>query len=88
INAAHQAKVSGVFELNARGFLLRPLLALRLGVPWVPILKACRLDGSNIQVTYKNEYVPNTFEKIDDALRSGQNIIILYNAIASGASPK
>ena len=51
-------KVDVVVGLDARGFLLGPIIALRLGAAFVPIRKKGKLPGPCTSVTYEKEYGP------------------------------
>lgn len=42
--------------LDARGFLLGPLIALRLGAAFVPVRKDGKLPGACVKASYKKEY--------------------------------
>lgn len=48
--------VEAVVGLEARGFLFGPIIALRLGLPFIPIRKKGKLPGEKVQVSYKLEY--------------------------------
>lgn len=45
-----------VVALDARGFLLGPIIALQLGVPFAAIRKKNKLPGETISVAYELEY--------------------------------
>lgn len=49
-------KIDVVVGLDARGFLLGPIIALRLGAAFVPIRKAGKLPGQCVDATYEKEY--------------------------------
>lgn len=49
-------KVDVIVGLDARGFLLGPIVALRLGVAFVPVRKKGKLPGTCITATYEKEY--------------------------------
>jgi adenine phosphoribosyltransferase len=49
-------KVDVIVGLDARGFLLGPILALRLGAAFVPVRKQGKLPGQCIQASYEKEY--------------------------------
>lgn len=48
--------VDVVVGLEARGFLFAPIIALRLGLPFVAIRKKGKLPGETVAVEYKLEY--------------------------------
>lgn len=49
-------KVDVVVGLDARGFLIGPLIALRLGAAFVPVRKRGKLPGPCKQTSYEKEY--------------------------------
>lgn len=49
-------KIDVVVGLDARGFLLAPIIALRLGAAFVPVRKAGKLPGQCLNVSYDKEY--------------------------------
>ncbi|KAL6299104.1 phosphoribosyltransferase-like protein [Sparassis latifolia] len=81
-------KIDVVVGLDARGFLLGPIIALRLGAAFVPVRKRGKLPGKCIQATYEKEYGPDIFEMQSDAIQPGQNVIVVDDLIATGGSAK
>lgn len=55
-------KIDVVVGLDARGFLLGPIIALRLGAAFVPVRKAGKLPGECVKVEYEKEYGSDFFE--------------------------
>jgi adenine phosphoribosyltransferase len=49
-------KIDVVVGLDARGFLLGPIIALRLGAAFVPVRKKGKLPGKCITAKYEKEY--------------------------------
>jgi adenine phosphoribosyltransferase len=49
-------KIDVIVGLDARGFLLGPSIALRLGAAFVPVRKQGKLPGKCVTVTYEKEY--------------------------------
>ena len=49
-------KIDVVVGLDARGFLLGPVIALRLGAAFVPVRKKGKLPGECVKATYEKEY--------------------------------
>ena len=49
-------KIDVVVGLDARGFLLGPTIALRLGAAFIPVRKQGKLPGKCIQASYEKEY--------------------------------
>ena len=42
--------------LDARGFLLGPIIALRLGAAFAPVRKPGKLPGTTVTATFEKEY--------------------------------
>ena len=49
-------KVDVVVGLDARGFLIGPIIALRLGAAFVPVRKSGKLPGACVNASYQKEY--------------------------------
>jgi adenine phosphoribosyltransferase len=49
-------KIDVVVGLDARGFILGPLIALRLGASFVPVRKKGKLPGETVHAEYHKEY--------------------------------
>jgi adenine phosphoribosyltransferase len=49
-------KPDAVVALDARGFLLGPLIALHFDIPFIPIRKKGKLPGKVMQATFALEY--------------------------------
>jgi adenine phosphoribosyltransferase len=49
-------KIDVVVGLDARGFILGPIIALRLGAAFVPVRKRGKLPGKCVSATYEKEY--------------------------------
>ncbi|KIM90710.1 hypothetical protein PILCRDRAFT_981 [Piloderma croceum F 1598] len=81
-------KIDVVVGLDARGFLLGPIIALRLGAAFVPVRKRGKLPGQCVSATYEKEYGSDTFEMQEDAIMPGQSVIIIDDLIATGGSAK
>jgi adenine phosphoribosyltransferase len=88
ITSSGLPKIDVIVGLDARGFLLGPLIALRLGAAFVPVRKAGKLPGETTQVSYAKEYGTDLFEMQVGAVKPGQTVIILDDLIATGGSAK
>lgn len=49
-------KIDVVVGLDARGFLLGPIIAMRLGAAFVPVRKQGKLPGECVKAQYEKEY--------------------------------
>jgi len=81
-------KIDVVVGLDARGFLLGPIIALRLGAAFVPVRKKGKLPGQCVTATYEKEYGADSFEMQADAIKPGQSVIVVDDLIATGGSAK
>ncbi|KII94784.1 hypothetical protein PLICRDRAFT_97460 [Plicaturopsis crispa FD-325 SS-3] len=81
-------KIDVVVGLDARGFLLGPIIALRLGAAFVPVRKQGKLPGKCDVASYEKEYGVDSFEMQTGAITSGQNVVIIDDLIATGGSAK
>lgn len=53
VHKAPNKKIDVVVGLDARGFLLGPIIAMRLGAAFVPVRKAGKLPGECVKVEYE-----------------------------------
>ncbi|KAJ1673799.1 adenine phosphoribosyltransferase, partial [Spiromyces aspiralis] len=79
-------KIDVVVGLDARGFLLGPLLALELDSAFAPVRKSGKLPGEVVQFEYVKEYGTDAFEMQADAVKAGQNVVIVDDLLATGGS--
>ena len=80
------ARINYVLGLDARGFLLGPVIAQRLGAGFVPVRKQGKLPGACVQATFEKEYGADVFEMQRDAIPAGANVLIVDDLIATGGS--
>jgi len=79
-------KIDVVAGIEARGFILAPAVALRLGTGFVPIRKPKKLPWKTSRVTYELEYGTDTLEIHQDAVRSGQRVLLVDDLLATGGT--
>src|SRR5690606_16013163 len=63
-----------VVGVDSRGFLFGPMIAVKLGVPFIPIRKKGKLPGKTLSETYALEYGTATVEIHDDAFGPGTKV--------------
>ncbi|KAL1928382.1 hypothetical protein VTP01DRAFT_2738 [Rhizomucor pusillus] len=86
INSSHAEKIDTVVGLDARGFLLGPLIAMRLGAAFVPVRKQGKLPGDCVSAVYEKEYGQDVFELQKSAVKAGSRVVIVDDLIATGGS--
>ncbi|MCJ1449729.1 adenine phosphoribosyltransferase [Mycoblastus sanguinarius] len=72
--------------LEARAFLFGPSLALRFGSGFVPVRKHGKLPGPTETVSYEKEYGEDLFQIQADAIKPGQQVLVVDDIIATGGS--
>ncbi|KAK7695720.1 hypothetical protein QCA50_000356 [Cerrena zonata] len=88
IARSESKKIDVIVGLDARGFLLGPIVAMRLGAAFVPVRKRGKLPGECVSVTYQKEYGADSFEMQADAIKPGQTVVVIDDLIATGGSAK
>src|SRR4030066_578273 len=81
-------KIDAVVSNEARGFIIGAPLAYELGVGFVPIRKKGKLPYKCVDLTYKKEYECDTIEIHQDAIKKGQNVLIIDDLLATGGTVK
>ncbi|MFI5428354.1 adenine phosphoribosyltransferase [Aeromicrobium sp. UC242_57] len=76
--------VDAVLGIEARGFILGPAIALRLGVGFVPVRKVGELPAETHAVSYDLEYGSATLEMHVGALVPGARVLVVDDVLATG----
>jgi adenine phosphoribosyltransferase len=76
-------KVAGI---EARGFILGGAVARGLRCGFVPIRKRGKLPHATVRVAYSLEYGVDEMEMHTDAIREGENVLLLDDLIATGGT--
>lgn len=79
-------KIDVVAGVESRGFLFGLMLAIKLGVPFVPVRKAGKLPYTIRQKAYKLEYGTAVIEMHTDAIEPGQRVLIHDDLLATGGT--
>jgi len=80
------SNIDVVAGIEARGFILAPAVALRLGTGFVPIRKPKKLPWKTSRVTYDLEYGTDTLEIHQDAVHHGQRVLLIDDLLATGGT--
>jgi adenine phosphoribosyltransferase len=75
-----------VVGAEARGFLLGPALAMRLGAGFVPARRAGKLPAATERVTYELEYGEAELHVHADAIPPGARVLVHDDLIATGGT--
>jgi adenine phosphoribosyltransferase len=75
-----------VIGIESRGFILGAPLAMALGCSFVPVRKPKKLPSAVFRVEYALEYGTDTLEIHQDAIATGQKVIIIDDVIATGGT--
>jgi len=75
-----------VVGIEARGFILAPALAYRLGAGFVPVRKPKKLPWKTTGVTYQLEYGADKLEIHEDGIKPGQRVLISDDLLATGGT--
>lgn len=81
-------RVDVVVSSEARGFIIGGALAYELGVGFVPIRKKGKLPYKVASLTYQKEYEADTIEIHEDAIKSGQKVLLIDDLLATGGTIK
>ena len=79
-------KVDKIVGIDARGFLFGSVLAYELGIGFVPVRKKGKLPYKTISESYTLEYGEETIEIHEDAIGSGDRIVIIDDLMATGGT--
>ncbi|MGI9522676.1 MAG: adenine phosphoribosyltransferase [Hyphomicrobiaceae bacterium] len=78
--------VDAVAGIEARGFILGGAVADRLGCGFIPVRKKGKLPFKTISEDYQLEYGQDTIEVHEDAIRTGERILIVDDLVATGGT--
>lgn len=79
-------KVDKVAGIESRGFLFGTPLAIELGVGFVPIRKPGKLPWNTRSIEYDLEYGTDTIEIHEDAVPTGERVLIVDDLLATGGT--
>lgn len=77
---------AAVAGIESRGFIFGAPLALRLGVPFVPVRKPGKLPAARMSVEYSLEYGESQLDIHQDALVPGTVAYIVDDLLATGGT--
>jgi adenine phosphoribosyltransferase len=81
-------QVDIVVGIEARGFILAPVVARSLHAGFVPVRKPGKLPAATHKVSYDLEYGSDCLEIHQDAIQPGQRVLIVDDLIATGGTAR
>ena len=79
-------KIDKIVGIDARGFILAAVLAYKLGAGLAIIRKKGKLPWKTISRDYALEYATNTIEMHEDAVKSGEKVLLVDDVLATGGT--
>jgi adenine phosphoribosyltransferase len=77
-----------VVGIESRGFIFGAAVADRIGAGFTPVRKPGKLPSSCVRATYELEYGSDTLEMHDDAITTGQRVLIVDDLLATGGTAR
>ena len=87
-NPFRDVPLDKVVGIESRGFIFGAAVAERLGVGFVPARKQGKLPARTVRVEYALEYGTDVVEMHEDALDSGQQVLIVDDLLATGGTAR
>jgi adenine phosphoribosyltransferase len=78
--------VTSVIAAEARGFIFAAPLALKIGAGFIPVRKPGKLPFDTHSFHYELEYGSDTLEMHTDALREGDQVLLVDDLLATGGT--
>ncbi|WP_373778850.1 adenine phosphoribosyltransferase [Glaesserella sp.] len=78
--------ITKIVGTESRGFIFGAPVALALGVPFVLVRKPKKLPRETISQSYSLEYGEDTLEIHIDSIKSGDNVLIIDDLLATGGT--
>lgn len=78
--------IDKVASIEARGFIFGAPLAYRLGVGFIPVRKPGKLPAKTLRQEYELEYGTDAVEVHEDAVVSGERVLLLDDLLATGGT--
>jgi adenine phosphoribosyltransferase len=75
-----------IVMLEARGFILGPMISSVFKVPMIPLRKPGKLAQPTLSITYQKEYGTDTIHIKADALRENSRVLIVDDLMATGGT--
>jgi adenine phosphoribosyltransferase len=80
------SKIDKVAGIEARGFILGGAVAHQVSAGFVPIRKKGKLPHTTVRIAYSLEYGIDEMEMHEDAVSTGERVIVVDDLIATGGT--
>ncbi len=81
-------EIDVVVAIEARGFIIAAPVAYNIGAAFVPVRKKEKLPSQTVSASYDLEYGSETVEMHNDAIKPGQNVVIIDDLLATGGTAR
>src|SRR3989338_622511 len=81
-------KIDVIASAESRGFIIGSVLAYELKAGFVPLRKPGKLPYKTINQEFEKEYGKDSFEMHEDAIKPGENVLIVDDVLATGGTAK
>jgi len=78
--------ITKVVGIESRGFILGPLLAVRLNAGFIPIRKPGKLPAAVFEEAYEKEYGTDAIQIHQDAINSADVVLLHDDLLATGGT--
>ena len=78
--------ITKVVGIESRGFILGPLLAVRLNAGFIPIRKPDKLPAAIYEESYEKEYGTDAIQIHQDAIAAGDIVLLHDDLLATGGT--
>jgi adenine phosphoribosyltransferase len=80
--------IDAVVGIESRGFIFGAEVADRINAGFIPVRKPGKLPSKTVRATYDLEYGSDALEMHDDAVSSGQRVLIVDDLLATGGTAR
>ena len=81
-------RIDAVASAESRGFIFGAAIAYELNVGFVPLRKPGKLPHKTLKQEFITEYSTDAFEIHADAIRKGENVLLVDDLLATGGTAK
>ncbi len=85
-NMIAEYKPDKLLAAESRGFFFGPAIALKLGIPFIPVRKKGKLPRKTLDASYMLEYGTDTVCVHEEDIQKGDKIVLLDDILATGGT--